>query len=195
LGLIEAARDEDFATLSRADRPKYLSICRDPRAGAPPLPVRHDGEEPAMTATAITRPHGGATDVALIDAAIVDRILDATDVDALLRAVSALGASPPVPEAISLDARVATLLRQAWAHAQRRTGATRDATDVADVHAAIRAAVHGPAPIPAAPDHLPVSRALAAVLAGAAHLAWYEGDTAIRLAHLVRALLPKSPPR
>ena len=148
-----------------------------------------------MPTTTATRPRPRARDGALLVTAIVDRILDATDVDALLRTVPALGASPPVPEAIGLDARVATLLRQAWGQAQRRSGATRGATDVADVHAAIRAAAHGPAPIPAAPDHLPVSPALATVLAGAARLAWHEGDTAIHLAHLVRALLPKPPPR
>ena len=148
-----------------------------------------------MPTTATSHTQGSAADVAFIDAAIVDRVLDATGVDALLRAVPALRGSAPIPEAIRLDARVATLLRQAWGQAQRRSGATRGATDVADVHAAIRAAVHGPAPIPAAPDHLPVSPALATVLAGAARLAWHEGDTAIHLAHLVRALLPKPPPR
>lgn len=148
-----------------------------------------------MPTTTATRPRPRARDVACIDAAIVDRILDATDVDALLHAVPALGASPPVPETIRLDARVATLLRQAWGHAQRRSGATRGATDIADVHAAIRAAVHGPAPIPAAPDHVPVSAALATVLTRAAQLAWHEGETEVRLAQLVRALLPKPSPR
>ena len=151
-----------------------------------------------MPTTTATRPRPRARDGALLDAAIVDRILDATDVDALLRTVPALGASPPVPEAIGLDARVATLLRQAWGHAQRRTRSGRagtNAADVADVHAAIRAAVHGPVPIPAAPDHLPVSVALAAVLARAARLAWHEGTQEVQLAHLVRALLPKPLPR
>jgi len=51
--------------------------------------------------------------------------------------------------------------------------------------------VHGPAPIPAAPDHVPVSAALATVLTRAAQLAWHEGETEVRLAQLVRALLPK----
>lgn len=148
-----------------------------------------------MPTTAIARTSGTATDVALIDASIVDRILDATGVDALLHAVPAFGASPPVPEAIRLDARVATLLRQAWQHARHRHGSTAGATDVADVHAAIRATVHGTAPNPAAPDCLPVSPALAAVLARAAHLAWHEGETEVRLAQLVRALLPKPSPR
>lgn len=147
-----------------------------------------------MPTTTATRPRPRARDVACIDAAIVDRILDATDVDALLHAVPALGASPPAPETIRLDARVATLLRQAWGHAQRRTGSGRagsNVADIADVHAAIRAAVHGPAPIPAAPDHVPVSAALATVLTRAAQLAWHEGETEVRLAQLVRALLPK----
>lgn len=73
--------------------------------------------------------------------------------------------------------------------------ACRGTTDIADVHAAIRAAVHGPAPIPAAPDHVPVSAALATVLTHAAQLAWHEGETEVRLAQLVRALLPKPSPR
>mgnify|MGYP003347951719 CR=1 FL=1 len=44
-----------------------------------------------MPTTTATRPRPRARDGALLDAAIVDRILDATDVDALLRTVPALG--------------------------------------------------------------------------------------------------------
>jgi hypothetical protein len=145
-----------------------------------------------MSATAIDTTHGPAgTDVAIVDPAVIDRILHAVEVDTLLRAFPALGRTTATPEAIPLDARVANLLRLAWGHAQRRHAATAGLTDVADVHAAIRASVHGPAPIPASPDHLPVSSALAAVLARAAQLARHEGTDEVRLAHLVRALLPK----